>query len=250
MGYVVQTDGSLPVEDFAIGYSDAVVQCKTAYDILRLLKQMTADLGFHHFAVFRLPSDHGDDFADVSLISNWPPELVRAYDEHRLFPGSPLVAALRCTTLPLSWDLEAINTDRKDGADDLSVALFRKFGLLAGTCFPVHDVRGRRGAVSFAGEREACSMQEQVQLSWLCNLIFQQVHAARSDGERGLPKLTDRETQCLVWTAAGKTSPEIAVILGLSEHTVNHYLASSCQKLSAVNRAHAVAKSLRLGFID
>lgn len=250
VGQVVQTDGSEPVEDFAIGYSEAVMQCKTAYDILRLLKTMTADMGFRHFAVFRLPNDHGDDFSDMSLVSNWPPELVRAYDEHRLFPDSPLVAALRSTTLPVSWDIDAVNSARKDGAEARAIALFREFGLITGTCFPVHDVRGRRGAVSFAGERESCTLGEQVQLSWLCNLIFQQVHESRSEGERALPKLTERETQCLVWTAAGKTSPEIAVILSLSEHTINHYLASACQKLSAVNRAHAVAKALRFGFID
>ncbi|MAW84997.1 MAG: LuxR family transcriptional regulator [Phyllobacteriaceae bacterium] len=250
MGYVVHTEDSEPVEDFAIAYSEAAMQCRTAYDILRLLKKLTLDLGYRYFAVYRLPGDLGDDFADITLVSNWPPELVRAYDEHRLLPASPMIKALRETTRPVTWNVADLNSNRADGADELVISLFREFGLLSGTCFPVHDARGRRGAVSFTGERKPCSLNEQVQLAWLCNLIFQQADATRSEAERSLPKLTERETQCLVWTAAGKTSPEIAVILELSEHTVNHYLASSCQKLSAVNRAHAVAKALRLGYID
>lgn len=250
LGYVVQTEGSKAVEDFAIGYSETVMQCRTAYDVLRLLKKLTLDLGYRYFSVYRLPGDPGDDFADLTLVSNWPPELVRAYDEHKLLPASPMIKALRGTTRPITWDVAGLNSNRGDGADELVISLFREYGLLSGICFPVHDARGRRGAVSFAGDREACSLNEQVQLAWLCNLIFQQADASRSEAERSLPKLTERETQCLVWTAAGKTSPEIAVILELSEHTVNHYLASSCQKLSAVNRAHAVAKALRLGHID
>ena len=42
---------------------------------------------------------------------------------------------------------------------------------------------------------------------------------------------------------------EIAEILGLSEHTINHYLNRATKKLDAVNRTQAVAKALRLGLI-
>jgi len=54
----------------------------------------------------------------------------------------------------------------------------------------------------------------------------------------------------LTWTAAGKTSAEIAEILGLSEHTVNHYLNKATKKLDTVNRTQAVAKALRVGLIE
>jgi DNA-binding CsgD family transcriptional regulator len=61
--------------------------------------------------------------------------------------------------------------------------------------------------------------------------------------------LTDREIDCLNWTAAGKTSVEIAEILTLSEHTVNHYLNRATRKLDTANRTQAVAKALRIGLI-
>ena len=48
----------------------------------------------------------------------------------------------------------------------------------------------------------------------------------------------------------GKTSSEIATIVGLSEHTVNHYLISSTKKLESSNRIHAVANALRHGLIN
>lgn len=62
--------------------------------------------------------------------------------------------------------------------------------------------------------------------------------------------LTNRETECLSWTAAGKTSWEISVILGISESTATFHLRNASIKLKASNRTHSVAKALHLGLID
>lgn len=62
-------------------------------------------------------------------------------------------------------------------------------------------------------------------------------------------QLSARERECLTWTAEGKTSEEIAIILHLSAHTVNHYLKSAATKLNAVNRLQAVARAIRLGLL-
>ena len=62
--------------------------------------------------------------------------------------------------------------------------------------------------------------------------------------------LTHRERECLMWTANGKTSWEIAVILGVSESTATFHLRNATTKLKASNRAHAAAKAIWLGLID
>jgi len=61
--------------------------------------------------------------------------------------------------------------------------------------------------------------------------------------------LTQRELECLTWTANGKTSWEIAVILGVSESTATFHLRNAGNKLKASNRAHAVAKAMHQGLI-
>ena len=52
-------------------------------------------------------------------------------------------------------------------------------------------------------------------------------------------KLTPRETEILSWVAAGKTAREIAVILGISSHTVRDYTKSARQKLDCVKSGQA-----------
>lgn len=61
--------------------------------------------------------------------------------------------------------------------------------------------------------------------------------------------ISERERECLRWVSEGKTTDEVAVILGVSSNTVNSYVAHAIQKLSARNRAMAIATAIRTGII-
>jgi LuxR family transcriptional regulator, quorum-sensing system regulator SdiA len=63
------------------------------------------------------------------------------------------------------------------------------------------------------------------------------------------PRFSKREIEVVEWAAEGKTSAEIAVVLGLSEYTVNEYISSAMKKLDAQNRIHLVTKAIRIGII-
>lgn len=56
--------------------------------------------------------------------------------------------------------------------------------------------------------------------------------------------LTRRERETLAWIAAGKSYWETAVILGISERTIRHFMANARQKLDVVNNAQAVAEAV------
>lgn len=66
--------------------------------------------------------------------------------------------------------------------------------------------------------------------------------AARLERESDL---TDREIECLYWIAEGKTSDEIAVILGISRNTINNYIASVMRKTATKTRSEAIAWAVR-----
>jgi len=61
--------------------------------------------------------------------------------------------------------------------------------------------------------------------------------------------LSRREVESLHWLSLGKTSGEIATILGISEHTVNFHVRNVCTKLHAPNRQAAVATALCAGIL-
>jgi len=62
--------------------------------------------------------------------------------------------------------------------------------------------------------------------------------------------LSDREIETLTWVARGKTSAEIAQILGLSKRTVDFHVENARTKLSATTRIEAAVKAATGRLID
>ena len=61
--------------------------------------------------------------------------------------------------------------------------------------------------------------------------------------------LSEREVEVLAWSARGKTSGEIATILGLSKRTVDFHIDNARQKLGVATRIEAVVKASSAGII-
>ena len=61
--------------------------------------------------------------------------------------------------------------------------------------------------------------------------------------------LTDRESEVLGLLSKGLANKQIAVTLGISEHTVKFHVSSIYQKLNVTNRTEAVREGLRGGWI-
>jgi DNA-binding CsgD family transcriptional regulator len=62
-------------------------------------------------------------------------------------------------------------------------------------------------------------------------------------------ELTDREREVLDLLSKGFTNPEIAGLLGISEHTVKFHTSSLYVKLGVANRTEAVRVGIRTGAI-
>lgn len=69
-------------------------------------------------------------------------------------------------------------------------------------------------------------------------------HGARQQVWSRHVDLNEREVECLTWTARGKTSIEIAAILGVSKRTVDFHIDNACRKLNVASRTQAVAKAI------
>lgn len=239
---------------FAAGeLRDSLAEIRTShsqFDIFRFLKRTVKLFELRSFLVVQLPAPTSLDLGENSIITNLPAEFLGAYDRNSLLTTSPLIARLRKSAVPFSFDFRCLAGERS-GADAVSArSLYDEFGFVSGACVPVHDVDGGRSAIIFAGDRCALSERELAELTVISIHAFQRLmDVTLIDKKRDQP-LTERELDCLTWTAAGKTSADIAGILSLSEHTVNHYLNRAAKKLDTVNRTQAVAKALRRGLIS
>jgi len=61
--------------------------------------------------------------------------------------------------------------------------------------------------------------------------------------------LTEREVECLNWISEGKTSDEIAMIIGISRNTVNNYITGILRKTATKTRSEVIAFAVRNSLI-
>jgi len=130
------------------------------------------------------------------------------------------------------------------------------FGLIRGFTVPVH-APGRFGFLTVIGDNSDRSWARQIErhserLLFLAHVFHEVVRdgfpnfMARPDDTA----LSRRECECLRWAAAGKTSEEVALILGLSHETVRVYFKRAIHKMGATTRAHAITLAYEAGLLS
>ncbi|WP_114390013.1 helix-turn-helix transcriptional regulator [Notoacmeibacter marinus] len=247
-----KTFASAPVADFYETTSAAIAAALTSYDLLKVMKTIVAFFRWRHFIVLHLPETSEESLSELTLLTNWEPELSRAYDTHMLAKGSPIFSRLRKTTLPLAYNMDLVKAKRCRRDSDVAVQLFQKFDHFNGVYMPAVTPEGHRGAIGYGGRREEMAADESAGLTYLSARFFERITELNKGTQTmpGGPYLSDKELDCIRLTAAGKTSAEAAALLGTTANTVNHHLASASEKLQTQNKTHTVAKSIRLGLID
>jgi len=131
----------------------------------------------------------------------------------------------------------------------------RSFGLRVGWAQSVFDADGRVGMLSLARSSEPLTAAElrtkDPLLQWLASTAHRVLSPRLGESPwLELAPLTSREVEVMRWTADGKTSEEIAIILDISERTVNFHVRNVMAKLHANNKSSAVALSSRLGVLS
>ncbi|MCS3456714.1 LuxR family transcriptional activator of bioluminescence operon [Aeromonas sp. BIGb0405] len=191
----------------------------------------------------------------VVLFNRCPDSWIQAYTAHHMLARDPIIQLARHQTLPIYWNqLDEKASFLQAGSLDV-MSLAAEFGLRNGISFPLHGPTGESGILSFITRERASSdllLESSPVLSWMSTYIFD---AALRTVRLGLPAgvqqevLTGRETECLSWASEGKTSGEIASILGITERTVNYHLNQVTRKTGSINRYQAIAKGMSSGIL-
>ena len=129
------------------------------------------------------------------------------------------------------------------------MGLQTEHGLKYGLSFSVRRSGGRVGGGSLASADPAFDPRVNPALHLMALYSFWRAEVLRDPARMAVPALSSREIEVLTWSAAGKTSGEIAAILRITERTALAHAINAANKLGASNRTHAVARALALGLI-
>ena len=227
---------------------------KQRWKLLDALNQASSEYGFRDVIVADINKNDLKDPRQKIVATNLVGELFYRFGEIFGSHQCPLLTRGKHSVAPFSWDAQDIvNLTAKDSGhehrsrSEMST-LLHEHEIGGGCSVPVRGIGGQALMVIYCGTN-ACAG---IRFPELTQTTFETIDSYFSQNQSAEPaaqRLTNRETECLAWVAEGKTSGELAEIVGLSEHTVNHYLLSATKKLNSVNRTQAVVKALRLGII-
>jgi DNA-binding CsgD family transcriptional regulator len=213
--------------------------------LARLLGETAGRSGFGYFLMTLFPRGDSTGFADNQLFSNWPQDLLDLYGGCDVFHCSRLVSALKQTNMPVFCNGGGFASSAANQENESLNSRFLDHGLCRTFAFSLHDATLRHYIFAFSGDRSGPSRQESMELVYSSMQMLETFVRQSGYDDGPSERLSRREIECLRWSAAGKSSEEIAIILTLSSHTVASYLKSAMRKLDSVNRMQAVARAFR-----
>lgn len=209
-------------------------------------------LGFERFAylALRLPNSSKAPFVATTYPESW----ALHYHHHNYVNHDPVLTRAARSMRAFDWPGLAQQANITPGQKQV-LNEARDFGIGLGCTVPIHSPGGGFATLSVASSESEQAFSKLWQRKWQdLHLIAIYSHAALEakllDPHR-LPEffLTDRERECLLWTARGKTAPDIGVILGISQETVVFHLKNVMQKVGVYSKHHAVVKAIMMGLI-
>ncbi len=182
--------------------------------------------------------------------ANVPPAWVQHYFSEGYQLYDPVLLQTPRQDQPLIWD-ELLRHASLSPKQRRVLQESRDAGLHNGVSIPLHGPRGETYVVSLASESETAEGPQHLAQVQLLSIQFLHSYsrALHQQADDPVIRITDRERECLTWTARGKSAWTIGKILGVSEHTVNFHLKRCMSKLGATNRMQAVVAAVQLGLI-
>lgn len=228
-------------------FAEAARSCRDLPNLRALLEEVTAELGFHYFALL----DHaslGGHRAGLLRIDNYPEDWVEELVARDYAVDDPVHLASRRTNIGFGW-CDLGNLIKLERRHTRILARSRRFGLGPGLTVPA-NVPGEPSASCSFAVRTGCEIPaERLRCAELVGAhALSAARRLRPSAPR--PHLSRRELQCLKLVALGKSDWEIARILGLSPHTAHQYVKRARAAYDAVSRTQLVVHGLRDDWIS
>ena len=233
-----------------------LLECDSEQEWRQTVFDMGKGLGFEQTLLAIFPDKKAPVEASFAFLhSNYSSDWRNKYDAENLGYVDPTVTHCTTKTTPLIWSPELFSSRRQKEMYEEACG----YNLKSGVTLPIHGPNGEFGLLCFVSDNRSGKEflrhtdHKMPELSYLRDFIFESSVKFRTplskSREELLPELTRCELECLKWSAAGKSSWEIATILHCSEPTVNFHIGNVRRKLNVSTRREAVVKAIRLGII-
>jgi DNA-binding CsgD family transcriptional regulator len=234
-----------------LDHLERLLLASTIEEIWDLHCAAMAEFGFERliygFTRFRSPRSLGNP-DDLLVLSNMDPAYVSRFIHGGLYHRAPMVRWAVNNVGACSWRWIQHNEASLTPAEMKVVEFNRNNGITAGYTVSFAEVSTRsRGAIGLAAA--AGVSQTEVEARWATDgRIIHMLNNAFHLKATSLPythinPLTPRQREVLEWVGEGKTTQDIAAIIGVTTATVEKHLRLAREALGVETSAQAVLKA-------
>lgn len=229
-------------------FADAAQSVSTLAQLEDALSRASRELGFDHFAVVN-HVDFGKLTPNAIRMSNYPERFIARVREGA-FSRDPVMRASERTNAGFLWS-EVENLIPLTDRDRIYMRTAGELGLAEGFTVPYHIPGETLGSCHFAVSRPGTlPMGHLAAAQSLGAFGFESARrllADREDHANLLAKrvpLTQRQRDCVIEVARGKSDTVIAQLLGLRPRTVNEYIESAKRRYLVSTRQQLIVRAL------
>ena len=229
-----------------------VSEISTEVELAEALTNVTRELGFtyfaltHHVDIRRAPQP-------AIRLHNYPDDWVQYYDDNSLGVSDPVHRASHMTSVGFAWS-EIPRLVALTPGDHEILSRGGAKGIGDGFTVPANVPGETHGSCSFANPAGTAIREEELPLAQLVGAFAfeaaRRLWRVRSPGLAPAPKLTDRQRECILWVARGKSDWEISRILGIEHETVIRHLKQARERYGVAKRTMLAVHALFDGSIS
>ena len=229
-----------------------VSETNTESQLGEALAVVTRELGFTYFAL-----THHVDIRRAAQpairLHNYPGDWVEYYDDNSLGVSDPVHRASHMTSIGFAWS-EIPHMIALTPRDHEILMRGETQGIGDGFTVPANVPGESNGSCSFANPRGTRMRENELPLAQLVGAFAfeaaRQLWRVRAPNADPLPKLTERQRECILWVARGKSDWEISRILGIQHETVVRHLKQARERYGVGKRTMLAVQALFEGSIS
>jgi LuxR family transcriptional regulator, quorum-sensing system regulator CciR len=216
------------------------------------LQAVARELGFtyfaltHHVDIRRAPRP-------AIRLHNYPDDWVEYYDDNRLGLSDPVHRASHVTSVGFAWS-QIPQMIGLTPSDFEILGRGEKKGIGNGFTIPANVPGEAYGSCSFANPVGIDLREENLPAAQLVGAFAfeaaRKLWRVRTTDYLPQARLTDRQRECLLWVARGKSDWEISRILGVQHETVVRHLKQARERYGVAKRTMLAVHALFDGSIS
>lgn len=222
--------------------------CTSLADIEAGLGEAARQFEFDHFALIQRLSARNS--SGPIHLTDYPPDWIELILKNDFYMHDPVLAASARTVAAFTWcdlpNLVPMTPRRKRFMESA-----RLKGLGQGYTVPIHVPGEATGLCSFvvAHNRELPTNALPA-MQYVACFAFDAARRLAGKISTAPPRLTQRQLECVVLAARGKSTWVVGELLGLSQQTVHKYLENAKRRYGVSSRTELIVRALHDGLLS